>query len=52
MDLKTIRVNCVAPGAVNTELIQSSSVDRQDAVLKDFGGHDDHRDGGPGGGFG
>ena len=37
VDLKPIRVNCVAPGAVNTELIQSHSGDRLEAVLKYFG---------------
>jgi NAD(P)-dependent dehydrogenase (short-subunit alcohol dehydrogenase family) len=36
VDLKPIKVNCVAPGAVNTELIQPSSGDRLDAVLKHF----------------
>jgi NAD(P)-dependent dehydrogenase (short-subunit alcohol dehydrogenase family) len=46
VDLKPIRVNCVAPGVVNTELIQSPSGDRLDAVLNH------HRDGGQAGGFG
>jgi NAD(P)-dependent dehydrogenase (short-subunit alcohol dehydrogenase family) len=36
VDLKPIRVNCVAPGAVNTELVQSFAGDRLDAVLKHF----------------
>jgi NAD(P)-dependent dehydrogenase (short-subunit alcohol dehydrogenase family) len=36
VDLKPIRVNCVAPGAVNTELMQSFSGDRLESVLKHF----------------
>jgi NAD(P)-dependent dehydrogenase (short-subunit alcohol dehydrogenase family) len=36
VDLKPIRVNCVAPGAVNTELMQSLAGDRLDAVLKHY----------------
>jgi NAD(P)-dependent dehydrogenase (short-subunit alcohol dehydrogenase family) len=36
VDLKPIRVNCVAPGAVNTELIQSRSGDKLEFVLKHF----------------
>jgi NAD(P)-dependent dehydrogenase (short-subunit alcohol dehydrogenase family) len=36
VDLKPIRVNCVAPGAVHTELWQSFSDDRLDLVLKHF----------------
>jgi NAD(P)-dependent dehydrogenase (short-subunit alcohol dehydrogenase family) len=36
VDLKPIRVNCVAPGAVNTELVQSFAGDRLDAILKHF----------------
>ena len=36
VDLKPIRVNCVAPGAVNTELMRSFSGGRLDAVLNHF----------------
>lgn len=36
VDLKPIRVNCVAPGAVNTELMQSFSGDRLELILKHF----------------
>ena len=38
VDLKPIRVNCVAPGAVNTELMQSFSGGQLDAVLNHFKG--------------
>lgn len=36
VDLKPIRVNCVAPGAVNTELMQSLAGDMLESVLKRF----------------
>ena len=36
VDLKPIRVNCVAPGAVNTELIQGLSGENLEAMLTHF----------------
>lgn len=36
VDLKPVRVNCVSPGAVHTELFSGFAGDRLDAVLEGF----------------